>query len=504
MSELKKILLVDDEVDLCSMLQKSIERIGYHCDFCYSVNQAKTKLLKFKYDAVLTDMNIAGESGLELVSYVVDTFPKTPIAVISAYGDSDVSIKALKLGAFDFLSKPVDQVNLKQVLEKAMDQSSKEDETTVDQDHLILNTLIGESSVLREMKKRLVKISKGQAPIFIQGESGSGKEVVAGVIHKLSGRSKGPFVAINCGAIPQDLMESELFGHKKGSFTGATTDKIGLIHSADGGTLFLDEIAELPLSMQVKILRALQEKKIRPVGSDKEISVDFRLVSATHQNMENLIQKGKFRHDLYFRVHVMDVYVPPLRERDVDIILLAEHFCKKICKEWNLPVKKISPEVNSWLLSYNFPGNVRELHNTIQKAITLSENESIVLKDLDVQASNRSIQISLNVNAGKVQDGDPSIVVNLNQPIEETLVETLHNALPDNLKNVIPLMVGGQVALPEEGIEAHLKNYEKRMIEEALRRAVGRHVEAAKLLDMPIRSFRYRLECLGIDSASFK
>lgn len=510
MNNLKNILLVDDEEDLCMVLQKSIERMGYNCDFCYSLSQAKRKLSMYKYDAVLTDMNIQGENGLDLVTHVIEAYPTTPIAVISAYGDAKISIDALKLGAFDFVSKPIDNDNLKLVLEKALVQSGIEDQL-ISQNAEVLNTLIGESSVIREMKKRLVKISKGQAPIFIQGESGSGKEVVAGVIHQLSVRKHGPFVAINCGAIPEDLLESELFGHKKGSFTGATADKVGLIQSANGGTLFLDEIAELPLTMQVKILRAVQEKKIRPLGYEKEISVDFRLVSATHQNMEKLVQEGKFRHDLYFRLHVMDVSVPPLRERGADIILLAEYFCSKICSDWDMPEKKLSSEVNSWLVSYSFPGNVRELQNIIQRAITLSDTSLIVLKDMDVysQSSQHGLKFSVNLSGGSHDSGNQSFQISVNAPRDGSFTENLQDVLPGKIEDVVPLVLGSNLLagiqlIPEEGLEMHILNYERKMIEEALRLANGRQTDAAKILKMKLRSFRYRLERLGLDSAEYK
>ncbi|MFU0502062.1 sigma-54-dependent transcriptional regulator, partial [Acinetobacter baumannii] len=257
-------------------------------------------------------------SGIDLVKHVSQNYTNTPIAVLTAYGNMDIAIAALKAGAFDFVSKPVNQVHLDQLLQKALNRQKVEHDAT--ENALENKLLIGRSLPIQQLRIAIKKIARSQAPVFVTGESGTGKEVVANLVHRLSNRSEGPFIAINCGAIPTELMESELFGHKKGSFTGATQDKQGLILSAHGGSLFLDEIAELPLSMQVKLLRAVQEKKIRPVGSDQEIDVDFRVISASHQDLDLLVRQGKFRQDLFFRIHVMDLILPPLRERGEDVL----------------------------------------------------------------------------------------------------------------------------------------------------------------------------------------
>ena len=318
------VLLVDDEEDLCLLMQMTLARMGIKTHLAYRVEQAKKFFSEFQYDACLTDLNLPDGNGLDLVKHVTQTYPNTPIAVLTAYGNMDIAIEALKAGAFDFVSKPVNQNHLDQLIQKALNRPQPEQEAA--ESALENKLLIGRSSPIQQLRIALKKIARSQAPVFITGESGTGKEVVANLVHRLSNRSEGPFIAINCGAIPAELMESELFGHKKGSFTGAMQDKQGLILSAHGGSLFLDEIAELPLNMQVKLLRAVQEKKIRPVGSEQEIDVDFRVISASHQDLELLVQQGRFRQDLFFRIHVMDIVLPPLRERGQDILLLANHF----------------------------------------------------------------------------------------------------------------------------------------------------------------------------------
>ncbi len=379
------VLLVDDEEDLCLLMQMTLARMGIKTHLAYRVEQAKKFFTEFQYDACLTDLNLPDGNGLDLVKHVTQNYPNTPIAVLTAYGNMDIAIAALKVGAFDFVSKPVNQTHLDQLIQKALNRPQPEQEAV--ETALENKLLIGRSAPIQQLRIALKKIARSQAPVFITGESGTGKEVVANLVHRLSNRSEGPFIAINCGAIPTELMESELFGHKKGSFTGATQDKQGLILSAHGGSLFLDEIAELPLNMQVKLLRAVQEKKIRPVGSDQEIDVDFRVISASHQDLELLVQQGRFRQDLFFRIHVMDIVLPPLRERGQDILILANHFIQKISQEWELPVKSLTTRAEQFLLQQYFPGNVRELRNIIERAITLSDDETIDLAHLQTTSA---------------------------------------------------------------------------------------------------------------------
>ncbi|WP_151744793.1 sigma-54-dependent transcriptional regulator [Acinetobacter calcoaceticus] len=459
------VLLVDDEEDLCLLMQMTLARMGIKTHLAYRVEQAKQLFTQFHYDACLTDLNLPDGSGLELVKHVSQTYPHTPIAVLTAYGNMDIAIAALKAGAFDFVSKPINQIHLDQLLKKALNQPKPEHEfgeITLEND-----LLIGRSPPIQNLRTAIKKIARSQAPVFVTGESGTGKEVVANLIHRLSNRSEGPFIAINCGAIPTELMESELFGHKKGSFTGATQDKQGLILSAHGGSLFLDEIAELPLSMQVKLLRAVQEKKIRPVGSDQEIDVDFRVISASHQDLELLVRQGKFRQDLFFRIHVMDIMLPPLRERGGDILLLANHFIQKVCMEWGIPSKQLTTTAETYLLQQDFPGNVRELRNMIERAITLSDDECIDLTHLAPPLRGSSVNSQITTK----QVNDTSTAITQTRP-----------------------------KLPMEGLERYLENIEKDLLLNALDMTHWNRTLAAKKLGMTFRSLRYRLKKFGLDT----
>lgn len=462
------ILFVDDEEDLCMLMQMSLNRMGIDCHIAHGVNQARHMLQQQPYDACLTDLNMPDGSGLELVSYISKHYPQLPVAVLSAYGNMDIAIAALKAGAFDFVSKPVNQVQLQQLLNQALNQPPQAADLPKQQ-LIEEQMLIGHSAAIQSLRQTIQKIARSQAPVFIHGESGTGKEVVANLVHKLSNRSQGPFVAINCGAIPTELMESELFGHKKGSFTGANQDKQGLIQAAHGGSLFLDELAELPLTMQVKLLRAVQEKKIRPIGSDQEIDVDFRIISATHQNLEQLVQQGQFRQDLFFRIHVMDLYLPPLRERGDDILLLAKHFIEKISQEWHISAKLLSPAAQNFLLQQNFPGNVRELRNIMERALTLCDSEKIDIEHL--QGSNtRSLTIPL---------AKPMT------PVQNVALDVQALSRP---------------GLPQEGLEQHLENIEKQILLDALNITHWNRTLAAKKLGMSFRSLRYRLKKFGLDT----
>ncbi|EXB45378.1 AAA domain family protein [Acinetobacter sp. 1000160] len=454
-------------------MQMTLARMGIKTHIAYRVEQAKKFFTEFQYDACLTDLNLPDGNGLDLVKHVTQNYPNTPIAVLTAYGNMDIAIAALKAGAFDFVSKPVNQMHLDQLIQKALNRPQPEQEAA--ETALENKLLIGRSAPIQQLRIALKKIARSQAPVFITGESGTGKEVVANLVHRLSNRSEGPFIAINCGAIPTELMESELFGHKKGSFTGATQDKQGLILSAHGGSLFLDEIAELPLNMQVKLLRAVQEKKIRPVGSDQEIDVDFRVISASHQDLEMLVQQGRFRQDLFFRIHVMDLVLPPLRERGQDILLLANHFIQKISQEWEVSVKTLSSRAEQFLLQQYFPGNVRELRNIIERAITLSDDETIDLAHLQTAPLRSSIA-----------NPAPAFA---NAPAEE--IETpQHSASPTMSSK----------KLPAEGLERYLENIEKEILLNALNLTHWNRTLAAKKLGMTFRSLRYRLKKFGLDT----
>ena len=466
MAQQPLVLFVDDEEDLCTLMQMMLSRMGIETHVAYRIAQAKKMLSEHHYDVCFTDLNLPDGSGLELVEEISQQYPQLPVAVLTAYGNMDIAIAALKAGAFDFVSKPIKQTHLEQLLQKALNNPVQPQASS--EDALEQRMLIGQSAPIEQLRVTLKKIARSQAPVFITGESGTGKEVVANLVHRLSNRNEGPFIAINCGAIPSDLLESELFGHKKGSFTGATQDKQGLIQSAHGGSLFLDEIAELPLNMQVKLLRAVQEKAIRPIGSDTEIDVDFRVISASHQDLESLVQQGKFRQDLFFRIHVMDLVLPPLRERGQDILILAQHFIQKVCREWEIKVKVLTTRGKDFLLAQYYPGNVRELRNIIERAITLSDDDYIDVQHLQSAPLRRSVNTPVL-----------SIDQMLTTPSELTLTPR---------------------KLPDEGLELYLENIEKEILLNALNITHWNRTLAAKKLGMSFRSLRYRLKKFGLDT----
>ncbi|UXI52846.1 sigma-54 dependent transcriptional regulator [Acinetobacter variabilis] len=449
-------------------MQMSLMRMGIRTHIAHRLEDAKKFLTDHQYDACLTDLNLPDGNGLQLLDWINQHSPYLPVAVLTAYGNMDIAIAALKAGAFDFVSKPINQKHLEQLLQKALNKPVDYYQNNSN-DSLEHKLLIGQSLPIQQLRVTLKKIARSQAPVFITGESGTGKEVVANLVHRLSNRNEGPFIAINCGAIPTELMESELFGHKKGSFTGATQDKQGLIQSAHGGSLFLDEIAELPLSMQVKLLRAVQEKRIRPVGSDTEIDVDFRVISASHQDLDALVQQGKFRQDLFFRIHVMDLVLPPLRERGQDILLLAEHFIQKICQEWEIPAKKLTERSKEFLLEQYYPGNVRELRNIIERAIILSDEDKIDLQHLQTAPLRHMAPV---------------------------LSETANLAEPTSSSDQIII----PKKLPEEGLELYLEKIEKEILLNALNLTHWNRTLAAKKLGMSFRSLRYRLKKFGLDT----
>lgn len=468
------VLLVDDEADLCMLMQMTLSRMGIKTHMAHHLKQAKYFFSEYKYDACITDFNLPDGNGLELVKHVTQHYPKTPIAVLTAYANMDIAISVLKAGAFDFVSKPINQQHLHQLLQKALHVPVLDLDS--DEPPLEERLLMGESVQIQQLRESIKKIARSQAPVFITGESGTGKEVVANLLHQLSNRQDGPFIAINCGAISEDLLESELFGHVKGCFSGATEDKQGLIQAADGGSLFLDEIAELSLAMQAKLLRAVQEKKIRPLGSDKEIEVDFRIISASHQNLESRVQQGQFRQDLFFRIHVMDLRIAPLRERQLDILILARHFIDLICAEWRISAKTLTPQAAQFLMAQHYSGNVRELRNLIERAITLSDADSIEVQHL--QPSN-----TRNLEKASITASPPKSPTSSISPLAQN---ALSPAYPQ--------------ALPEEGLEQYLEKVEKEVLINALNLTHWNRTLAAKKLGMTFRSLRYRLKKFGLDT----
>jgi len=372
----KTVLIIDDELDLRELLKLTLAKIRISAIAVETVHEAKAELKEHSFDLCLTDMRLPDGSGLDLVAYVQKNHPQLPIAVLTAYGNVELAVEALKLGAFDFLSKPVNLARLRNLISNAL---SMPDDAHIES-MISEPLLLGESQHMQNIRQQITKVARSQAPTYISGESGTGKELAARSIHQQSARAKNLFAPVNCGAIPSNLMESEFFGHLKGSFTGAIEDKMGLFQAASGGTLFLDEVADLPLDMQVKLLRAIQEKRVRPVGSETEIDVDVRLICATHKNLQDAVMEGTFRSDLFYRLNVIDIHMPSLRQRLDDIEPLTQAFLKHLRS--NGKGVTLSNSALDTLRSYKFPGNVRELENILERAATLCENNRIDATDL--------------------------------------------------------------------------------------------------------------------------
>lgn len=381
---MRDVLVIDDESDIRELIELSLLRMGLTCDTAGCVAEGKARLDAEKYRLCLTDMRLPDGDGLELVLHIQRHCPQLPVAVISAHGSIDTAIRAMKLGAFDFVSKPVELGALRELVKHAMqldDGSNKADAAASGRGG---RQLIGDSQAMQQVRSQIEKLARNQAPVYIRGESGTGKEVIARQIHALGPRAQGPFVPVNCGAIPQELMESEFFGHKKGSFTGAVADKEGLFQAAHGGTLFLDEVGDLPLGMQVKLLRAIQERVVRPVGSHQEEPVDVRILSASHRDLAALVSQGDFRQDLFFRINVIMLAVPPLRSRLEDIAPLSEFILARLAERNGTAVPALSQAALAALQQYDFPGNVRELENLLERACALCEGAEIQPGDLNL------------------------------------------------------------------------------------------------------------------------
>lgn len=442
-------LVVDDEPAIRELLEITLQRMDIDVLTADGLQQAREFLQNRHFDLCLTDMRLPDGDGLDLVEYIQLNHPKLPVAVITAHGNMESAIRALKSGAFDFVSKPLDLHVLRNLVNTALKLVQQEG-----RDRRSRHILLGDSPAMREIRSKITKLSRNQAPIFISGESGTGKELVARLIHAMSPRSEKPFVAVNCGAIPHDLMESEFFGHRKGSFTGAVGDKQGLFQAAHGGTLFLDEVADLPLSLQVKLLRAIQEKSIRPLGEPREIPVDVRIVSATHKNLAEMVRNGDFRQDLFYRINVIEMHVPPLRERRSDIPSLVDHILARLAPAGDAKVA-LSPEAMTALMSYPFPGNVRELENILERAVALCDGQRILVEDLNLPA----------------------------------LIETALPTVPDET----PVVERGL------SLESYMDEIEKQAIIKALEKTRWNRTAAAKQLGITFRALRYKLKKLGLD-----
>ncbi len=528
-------LIIDDEVDLCRLMQITLTKMGITSDVAYDVKTAKECLAHNVYDFCLTDLALPDGSGMEIVKLVADT-TDTPVAVITAHGNEAVAIEALKLGAFDFVNKPLELPRLRALVESALKATADiranaapvtpdptptnpnpapAPKTKNSDDELLDKRLIGDSAPMQQLRATMKKLARSQAPVFLWGGSGTGKEVVSRLIHDLSPRRDGSFVPVNCGAIPSELMESEFFGHKKGSFTGATSDKIGLFQQADGGTLFLDEVADLPLAMQVKLLRAIQEKTVRAIGDTKEVPVDIRIICATHKDLAALVQKGEFRQDLFYRINVIEVKLPALNERRDDIPMLARHFLTLIAQDWQLDALTLTDAAIMALSQHNFKGNVRELRNILERAVTLSDSQEIdahhlMLGDDDVEVlsfddSMTDFSADLSVEGFRSPYQDTRFV-SASPTIERPVTK---QGLSINIGATTATSFGqkseespapSNSTLPQEGLEAYLSEQEKQLISTALVRSHGNKTQAAKLLGMTFRQLRYRMDKLGLGS----
>jgi two-component system, NtrC family, response regulator PilR len=440
------VLVIDDEPDIRELLTMTLSRMGLTCDtasdFAEGVELIRTK----EYSLVLSDMRLPDGDGIEIVKYIQKTKPQLPVAVITAYGNVEGAVNTLKAGAFDYVSKPIDLPMLKDLVKTALSMQTHSPEMQND-------ALIGRSHVMEQLRENINKVARSQAPVFIHGESGVGKELVAQLIHNNGPRKDKPFIPVNCGAIPSELMESEFFGHKKGSFTGAISDKSGLFVAAHGGTLFLDEIAELPMTMQVKLLRAIQEKAVKPIGELHEIPVDVRILSASHKNLLDEINQGKFRQDLYYRVNVIELRVPTLQERLSDIEELSNAILIKLAKHQNTQPVKMHPQCIEALHNYHFPGNVRELENILERAMAMCDGQIIQLSDIHLPQS--------------------------------------------SVPNVIQSKTTKQSATGN--LTGFLEGQEKEIILEALEKTKWNRTAAARLLGVSFRTLRYRLKKLGLD-----
>ena len=439
----QKVLIVDDEPDIRELLEITLGRMKLDTYSARDVGEALGLLKRETFDLCLTDMRLPDGTGLELVQHIQQRYPQVPVAMITAYGNVETAINALKAGAFDFLSKPVDLGRLRELVASAL--------LLAVPGSAIDRRLLGDSLPMRNLRKQIDKLARSQAPVYISGESGSGKELVARLIHERGPRANHPFVPVNCGAIPSELMESEFFGHRKGSFSGAIEDKPGLFQAAHGGTLFLDEVADLPLPMQVKLLRAIQEKAVRSVGGQQEEVVDVRILCATHKDLDAEVAAARFRQDLYYRLNVIELRVPPLRERRDDIEPLASHVLMRLAADTGQPAVKLHPHALDALKSYRFPGNVRELENMLERAHTLCENKQIEASDLRLAEGNCAIE-------------------------------------------------GGLLDLTQiDNLETYLENIERQLILQALEETRWNRTAAAQRLNLSFRSMRYRLKKFGLD-----
>jgi two-component system, NtrC family, response regulator PilR len=458
----RRVLIVDDEADIRDLLEMTLMRMGLETATAGDLKEAYQRLEKGQYDLCLSDMQLPDGLGLELLTHIGKSYPGTPVAVITAHGSAENAVAALKAGAFDYLAKPVSLQQLRDLVRVALKlpQNPADGKKAAEPAQAGSGpVLVGDSKHIRHAREMIDRLARSQAPVYITGESGTGKEVAARTIHVKSARADGPFVAVNCGAIPENLMESEFFGYKKGAFTGANQDKEGFFQAAQGGTLFLDEVADLPLQMQVKLLRVIQEKKVRRVGETNEENVNVRIVSATHQNLTERVQNGQFRQDLYYRLNVIELRMPALREMPDDVPTIAHALLSRLASEMGVALPELAPEAIEGLKTYDFPGNVRELENVLERALALCNDAIIRRNDLYLS--------------------EPTAA-----DVPELVTTGTHAPLP----------VTGELPLQE-----YLDKVEREAIMAALEKTRFNKTAAAKVLGITFRALRYRMERLAIE-----
>jgi two-component system response regulator PilR (NtrC family) len=441
--ESPRVLVVDDEADIRELLDLTLARMGLQTACAGSLAEARALLASQRFQLCLTDMRLPDGLGLELVRHIADTVPDLPVAVITAHGSAENAVSALKAGAFDYIAKPVSLDQLRGIVKSALDLPGADPIA----ERSVESGLLGESPAIAQVRGLIERVSRSQAPVHITGESGSGKELAARLIHKLGAQRDHAFVAVNCGAIPENLMESEFFGYRKGAFTGASDDRHGFFQAADGGTLFLDEVAELPLSMQVKLLRAIQEKRVRQVGATAEEAVEVRLICATHQDLKLLVEQGRFRQDLFYRLNVIELRMPALRECREDIPGLARHILNRLSMSSGRTPPPLTADALAALQDYSFPGNVRELENVLERALALMAGDRIEALDL----------------------------------------------------NLVPAQAGGVASAVSGSLQDLLDQAERQAILDALRQTEGNRTAAARLLGVTFRSLRYRMARLNLN-----
>jgi two-component system, NtrC family, response regulator PilR len=463
------VLIVDDEPDLVELLAMTLERMELATASAGDLATARRLLAEKHFSLCLADLRLPDGDGLDLVAWIGEHQPELPVAVITAHGNVESAVRALKLGAFDFISKPVDLGVLRRMVSGAIrlgagGAGDAGADAAASATARLGPRLLGTSPQMQALRALIARVARSQAPVHIAGESGTGKELVARLIHGSGARRDAPFVPVNCGAIPTELMESELFGHKRGSFTGAVADKRGLVQSAEGGTLFLDEVADLPLHMQVKLLRVIQEKTVRPIGEQREQPIDVRILSATHRNLSELVAAGRFREDLYYRINVIEMRVPALREHAEDIPELCDAMLRRLSRRLGGDSPRLTPDALARLASYSFPGNVRELENVLERALTLSSGEELGPEDLQLRSVARGRQAAGEAPA------------------------------PDHAG------AGGSEAeaKPGEALGEQIEHLERDAILKALEQTRYNKTAAAKLLGMTFRALRYRIKKLGI------